>query len=154
MIVSGSVKPEKFFTGLNNLRVLSVADVEHDEHFGFTDSEVRAMLDYYGCSGKYELVRTWYDGYRFGNADVYCPWDVINYCAKLRADPDAYPEASGIVIEVKYPDSSNLDSGCRKALEQIEKMGYETRLRQEGMKTIIKSGIACAKKECMVMLAE
>ena len=60
----------------------------------------------------------------------------------------------GIVIEIKYPDSSNLDSGCLKALEQIEKMGYETRLRQDGMKTIIKYGIACVKKECRVMLAE
>ena len=82
-------------TRLNNLRVLSVADVEYDEYSGFTDSEdseVRTMLEYYGCSGKYELVRTWYDGYRFGNADVYCPWDVINYCAKLRSDPEAFPE--------------------------------------------------------------
>lgn len=328
------VAKESFFTGLNNLRVLSVSDAEYDEHFDFTDGEVRTMLEYYGCSGKYELVRTWYDGYRFGDADVYCPWDVINYCAKLRTDPDALPKSFwintsgneiiqqflqkagqstrreleklidgesvgkkinqeltykdlfksidnlwsvlfttgyltqrgksegrvfqlaipnleikeifieqilewfqeevyrdtpkldafcaafpkadaraveenfnsylqrtisirdtsvrrdmkenfyheillgllshredwninsnaesgdgysdilveieedqvGIVIEVKYPDSSNLDSGCRKALEQIEKMGYESRLRQDGMKTIIKYGIACAKK--------
>lgn len=336
------IAKESIFTGLNNLRVLSVTDVEYDDYFGFTDSEVRTMLEYYGCGGKYELVRTWYDGYRFGNAYVYCPWDVINYCAKLRFDPEAFPEAFwintsgneiirkflqkadistrreleelingdyiekkihqeltyrelyknidnlwsvlfatgyltqrgksegkvfqlaipnleikeifieqilewfreeaykdtpkldafcaafpkadamaveehfnsylqrtisirdtsvhkdkkenfyhgillgllshredwyinsnaesgdgysdilmeieedkiGIVIEIKYPDSSSLDSGCRKALEQIEKMGYETRLRQDGMKTIIKYGIACFKKECRVMLAE
>lgn len=336
------IAKESIFTGLNNLRILSVADVEHDEHFGFTDSEVRIMLEYYGFGGKYELVRTWYDGYHFGNADIYCPWDVINYCAKLRSDPDVFPEAFwintsgneiirqflqkagqstrrelekliggeciekkihqeltyrdlyknidnlwsvlfatgyltlrgksegrvfrlaipnleikevfveqilewfqeeaykdtpkldafctafpkadaraveehfnsylrrtisirdtsaqkgkkenfyhgillgllshredwiissnaesgdgysdilveieedkiGIVIEIKYPDSGNLDSGCRKALEQIEKMGYETRLRQDGFKTIIKYGIACAKKECKVMVAE
>lgn len=82
---------ESIFTGLNNLRVLSIADVEYDEYFGFTDAEVRDMLHYYSLDEKYELIKTWYDGYRFGNADVYCPWDVINYCAKLRADPDAAP---------------------------------------------------------------
>lgn len=84
---------ESIFTGLNNLHVLSITDVEYDEYFGFTDSEVRAMLHYYALDGKYELIKTWYDGYRFGNAEVYCPWDVINYCAKLRADPDAAPRA-------------------------------------------------------------
>ena len=82
---------ESIFTGLNNLRVLSIADVEYDEYFGFTDAEVRDMLHYYSLDEKYELIKTWYDGYRFGNTDVYCPWDVINYCAKLRADPDAAP---------------------------------------------------------------
>lgn len=82
---------ESIFTGLNNLRVLSIADVEYDEYFGFTDAEVREMLHYYSLDEKYELTKTWYDGYRFGNTDVYCPWDVINYCAKLRADPDAAP---------------------------------------------------------------
>ena len=82
---------ESIFTGLNNLRVLSIADVEYDEYFGFTDAEVRDMLHYYSLDEKYELTKTWYDGYRFGNTDVYCPWDVINYCAKLRADPDAAP---------------------------------------------------------------
>ncbi len=84
---------ESIFTGLNNLRVLSIADVECDEYFGFTDAEVRDMLHYYSLDDKYELIKTWYDGYRFGNADVYCPWDVINYCAKLRADPGAAPRA-------------------------------------------------------------
>lgn len=84
---------ESIFTGLNNLRVLSIADVEYDEYFGFTDAEVRDMLHYYSLDDKYELMKTWYDGYRFGDTDVYCPWDVINYCAKLRADPDAAPRA-------------------------------------------------------------
>lgn len=84
---------ESIFTGLNNLHVLSITDVEYDEYFGFSDSEVRAMLHYYALDDKYELVKTWYDGYRFGNSEVYCPWDVINYCAKLRTDPDAAPRA-------------------------------------------------------------
>lgn len=85
------IAKESIFTGLNNLRVLSVTDVEYDEYFGFTDSEVKDMLHYYSLDSKYDLIRTWYDGYRFGNTDVYCPWDVINYCAKLRTDPDAAP---------------------------------------------------------------
>lgn len=85
------ITEESIFTGLNNLRVLSITDVEYDEYFGFSDAEVRDMLHYYSLDEKYELTKTWYDGYRFGNTDVYCPWDVINYCAKLRTDPDAAP---------------------------------------------------------------
>nr|WP_300677556.1 AAA family ATPase [uncultured Acetatifactor sp.] len=87
------IAKESIFTGLNNLRVLSIADVEYDECFGFTDAEVRDMLHYYSLDDKYELIKTWYDGYRFGDTDVYCPWDVINYCAKLRADLGAAPRA-------------------------------------------------------------
>lgn len=87
------ITKESIFTGLNNLHVLSITDMEYDEYFGFSDSEVRAMLHYYALDDKYDLVKTWYDGYRFGNTSVYCPWDVINYCAKLRIDPDAPPRA-------------------------------------------------------------
>lgn len=87
------IAKESIFTGLNNLRVLSVTDVEYDEYFGFSDTEVREMLHFYSLDDKYGLAKTWYDGYRFGNTDVYCPWDVINYCAKLRTDPDAAPRA-------------------------------------------------------------
>lgn len=85
------IAKESIFTGLNNLRVLSITDAEYDEYFGFSDAEVRSMLHYYSQDDKYELIKTWYDGYCFGNTNVYCPWDVINYCAKLRADPDAAP---------------------------------------------------------------
>ena len=84
---------ESIFTGLNNFRVISVTNVQFSEHFGFTDAEVRAMLDYYGLADKHPLVKEWYDGYRFGNADVYCPWDVINYVADLRYEPDARPRS-------------------------------------------------------------
>ena len=87
------ITKESIFTGLNNLHVLSITDVEYDEYFGFSDSEVRAMLHDYALDDKYDLVKTWYDGYRFGNTSVYCPWDVINYCAKLRTDSDAPPRA-------------------------------------------------------------
>lgn len=85
------ISKESIFTGLNNLKILSVADVQFDEYFGFTDQEVKDMLDYYGFPNRYDEVKEWYDGYQFGNVGVYCPWDVINYCDTLKADPDAQP---------------------------------------------------------------
>ena len=87
------VSKESIFTGLNNLRVLSIQDVQFDEYFGFVDSEVKEMLEYYQLSTAYTSIKEWYDGYRFGNMDVYCPWDVICYCDKLRANEKAKPEA-------------------------------------------------------------
>lgn len=86
------ISKESIFTGLNNLKVLSVAEIQFDEYFGFTDAEVREMLEYYGLSAHYAEVKEWYDGYQFGNAEVYCPWDVINYCDALRSDRDAKPK--------------------------------------------------------------
>lgn len=87
------VSKESIFTGLNNFKVLSIADTRFDEQFGFTDVEVRKLLDDYGMSSRFAEVKEWYDGYHFGNADVYCPWDVINYVDHLQADPAADPEA-------------------------------------------------------------
>lgn len=86
------ISKESIFTGLNNLKVLSVTDAQFDEFFGFTDREVRDMLEYYELSGHYGEMKEWYDGYQFGNVEVYCPWDVINYCDALRADPEARPK--------------------------------------------------------------
>ena len=86
------VAKESIFTGLNNPKILSITTVRFDEYFGFTDEEVKAMLEYYGLLEKHPIVRDWYNGYRFGNVDVYCPWDVLNYCDMLLADPDAEPE--------------------------------------------------------------
>lgn len=85
------VSKESIFTGLNNLKVLTIMDVQFDEYFGFTDREVRDLLDYYEMSDFYGTVKEWYDGYHFGNVDVYCPWDVICYCDKLRTNPEEYP---------------------------------------------------------------
>lgn len=335
------IAKESVFTGLNNFHVLSITNVQYDEHFGFSDGEVREILKYYGLDDKYETVRKWYDGYHFGNADVYCPWDVVNYINLLRSEPNAFPRAFwintssndilknflqmakpqarrelerlidgesipkrineeltyrdlyastdnlwsvlfttgyltqrgtsdgetyrlaipnleirkifidqilnlfqenarkdtpkldafcaafagadaeraeelfreylkktisirdtsvrkdkkenffhgillgllshredwdidsnaesgegfsdilirieeqeiGIVIEIKYPDSGTLEAGCRKALEQIEKKGYESRLRRDGMATILKYGVACRKKDCRILLS-
>ncbi len=87
------IAKESIFTGLNNLRVFSIANVRFMEHFGFSDEEVRKILHYYGLGEKYELIKTWYDGYRFGDTDIYCPWDVVNYVDLLRSEPDALPEA-------------------------------------------------------------
>ena len=87
------VAKESIFTGLNNLQVFSVTDVRSAAWFGFTDEEVRELLAYYGLSEAYEKVKAWYDGYRFGDSEVYCPWDVLCYCSKLRSDADAEPEA-------------------------------------------------------------
>ncbi len=86
------VAKESIFTGLNNFNVFSITDVNLDEYFGFTDGEVRGMLQYYGLEENYELVREWYDGYRFGNVDVYCPWDVICYCSKHRNNKKLPPQ--------------------------------------------------------------
>ena len=86
------ISKESIFTGLNNLKVHTLSDVRYDEYFGFTDKEVDEMLAFYELSSYKDVIREWYDGYRFGNVDVYCPWDVINYCDELLADPDAEPE--------------------------------------------------------------
>lgn len=85
------VAKESIFTGLNNLKLLSVTNVRFDEYFGFTDEEVRELLRYYGREDRYEAMREWYDGYRFGNVEVYCPWDAISYCDDLTDDPEAEP---------------------------------------------------------------
>lgn len=82
------IAKESIFTGLNNFKVYSITDQEFDETFGFTDAEVKAMLQYYGLQDYFNVVREWYDGYRFGKADVYCPWDVVNYCSDHRKNPD------------------------------------------------------------------
>ncbi len=86
------VSKESIFTGLNNFDVNSIVDIEHDEQFGFTNAEVRQLLTDYGLQDHLAEAKEWYDGYRFGNADVYCPWDVINYAKKLHADPNAEPQ--------------------------------------------------------------
>ena len=86
------ISKESIFTGLNNLKVHTISDVRYDEYFGFTDPDVDELLEFYGLSSYKAVLRDWYDGYRFGDTDVYCPWDVINYCDELLADPGAEPE--------------------------------------------------------------
>ena len=86
------ISRESIFTGLNNLKVHTISDVRYDEYFGFTDSDVDELLEFYGLSSYKNIIRDWYDGYRFGDSDVYCPWDVINYCDELLAAPDIPPK--------------------------------------------------------------
>ena len=87
------VSKESIFTGLNNLKTLSITDVRYDEFFGFTEKDVHDLLHYYGISDKFELVKEWYNGYHFGNVSVYCPWDVISYCDEVSANPMAKPRS-------------------------------------------------------------
>lgn len=107
------ISKESIFTGLNNLKVLSIAEVQFDEAFGFTDLEVREMLEYYGLSEHYEEIREWYDGYQFGNVEVYCPWDVINYCDALRADQDAQPK--------NYWSNTSSNEAVRRFIQESDK---------------------------------
>ena len=123
-VVTGCLKiaKESIFTGLNNLKVLTLTDVRFDEYFGFTDAEVRDMLAYYDLSGRYEEVKEWYDGYRFGNVEVYCPWDVINYCDLLKADSEAHPQdywsnTSGNAMVRRFIDKA--DTRTRNEIEKL-----------------------------------
>ena len=116
------ISKESIFTGLNNLKVLTLTDVRFDEYFGFTDSEVKDMLEYYGLSEHYGEVKEWYDGYRFGNVEVYCPWDVINYCDLLKADPNALPQdywsnTSGNAMVRRFIDKA--DTRTRDEIERL-----------------------------------
>ncbi|MCI9452257.1 MAG: AAA family ATPase [Dorea sp.] len=86
------ISKESIFTGLNNLKVLTIADERFDEYFGFTDKEVKDLLEYYDVTDHYEEVKRWYDGYQFGNVEVYCPWDVLNHCDRIRSEPHVQPE--------------------------------------------------------------
>lgn len=119
------VAKESIFTGLNNFKTNSILDEEYDETFGFVDDEVKEMLHYYGQDTHYETVKEWYDGYRFGNADVYCPWDVINYCDAHRRNPMLPPEnywtnTSGNDVLKHFIESAGVAKGLAKTdLERL-----------------------------------
>ena len=86
------ISKESIFTGLNNFNVYTVKDVQYKEYFGFTDNEVKALLKYYGFTDKYNRIKEWYNGYRFGDLDIYCPWDVVSYCHALKMNPLTEPQ--------------------------------------------------------------
>ena len=119
------VAKESIFTGLNNFKTNSILDEEYDETFGFVDDEVKEMLHYYGQDTHYETVKEWYDGYRFGNADVYCPWDVINYCdahrRNLMLPPENYwTNTSGNDVLKHFIESAGAAKGLAKTdLERL-----------------------------------
>ena len=94
-VVTGCLRiaKESIFTGLNHFKIRTISDIDCAEYFGFTDDEVRKMLEYYGVEERISDIKEWYAGYRFGTTDVYCPWDVINQCDKFRADKNARMES-------------------------------------------------------------
>lgn len=116
------VSKESIFTGINNFEVLSILDVRYDEGFGFTDEEVRKVLKDYDFLEHYAEVKEWYDGYHFGNTEVYCPWDVIRYCKSLCADSTAKPQdfwsnSSGNAIVRRFIDKANAQT--KTEIEQL-----------------------------------
>ena len=116
------VSKESIFTGLNNFDVNSIVDAEHDEHFGFTEAEVRKLMEDYDMEEKAGIVKEWYDGYHFGNADIYCPWDVIRYTKKLLADPHAEPEAFWINTSGNDLVKRFIDKADKTTQNEIERL--------------------------------
>ena len=116
------ISKESIFTGLNNLRVLSIVDKRFDEQFGFTDSEVRKILEDYNLSSHYSEVKLWYDGYHFGNTDVYCPWDVINYVDSLLSNPNTKTEAYWINTSSNDLVKRFVDKADKTTQSEIEKL--------------------------------
>ena len=109
------ISKESIFTGLNNFKVLSIMDTRFDEQFGFTDSEVEDLLAAYNLDSHFTEIKEWYDGYHFGNADVYCPWDVINYVDLLRFEPAAKPQdfwsnSSGNALVRRFIDKADVQT--------------------------------------------
>ncbi len=162
------ISKESIFTGLNNFNVYTVKDVQYNEYFGFSDREVRKLLEYYGFMDKYDTIKKWYDGYRFGELEVYCPWDVVSYCHALRMEPFMEPQnywvntSSNDIIrrflsKAKTADRNDIeqlitfDTACRAALKQINDRNYAEKLTDDGMTTIRKYGIACYKRRCKVI---
>ena len=127
------VSKESIFTGLNNFEINSIVDIDHDEQFGFTDDEVMKLLLDYDRSERYPDAKEWYDGYHFGNADIYCPWDVINFAKKLVSDSSARPSAfwinsSGNDMVKRFVDKA--DQTTRDEIEKLVAGGFvEKQLR-------------------------
>ena len=116
------VAKESIFTGLNNFNVMSITGSRFGEYFGFSDDEVKAMLEYYGLEDKYGLIKEWYDGYCFGSADIYCPWDVINYVYLLRAEPDARPRTFWINSSSNAVIRSLLQKADDQTMEDLDRL--------------------------------
>ena len=129
------ISKESIFTGLNNPKVHTISDFRYDECFGFTNADVDEILKFYGLSSYKDVIRDWYDGYRFGDTDVYCPWDVLNYCDELLADPCVEPEnywanTSGNDLIRRLLKKAN--QSTRNEVEQLINGGTITKsIRQE-----------------------
>lgn len=129
------VSKESIFTGLNNFKVLSITDARFDEQFGFTEEEVRKLLAFYHLESHLSEVKNWYDGYRFGNADIFCPWDVIGHVDRLMEDPEAEPQpywinTSGNDLVKRFIDKA--DKTTRDEIERLMTGGIiEKEIRME-----------------------
>ena len=129
------ISKESIFTGLNNFKVYTVKDVRYKEYFGFTDEEVKQMLECYGFTDQYYAVKEWYDGYLFGDLGIYCPWDVINYCGDLRdasvTEPQNYwVNTSSNSIIRKFIERA--DGTAKEEIEQlIHGKSIKKKIRQE-----------------------
>lgn len=129
------ISKESIFTGLNNFNVYTVRDVHYNEYFGFSDGEVRELLEYYGFMGNYDAIKEWYDGYRFGKLEIYCPWDVVCYCHALKMDASKVPQnywvntsSNGIVRKL----IEQADEVTRKEIELlVNGRSIKKKLRQE-----------------------
>lgn len=116
------VSKESIFTGLNNFKVLSITDTRFDEQFGFTEAEVKTLLEAYHLENHMSEIKEWYDGYRFGDADVYCPWDVMNHVDKLWENPDAEPESYWINSSSNDLVKRFISKADRTTREEIEQL--------------------------------
>lgn len=116
------VSKESIFTGLNNFKILSITDTRFDEHFGFTDAEVERLLAFYHLENRFAETKEWYDGYHFGNVDVYCPWDVINHVDRIKDDPMAGPEAYWINTSGNELVKRFIDKAGKTTRNEIERL--------------------------------
>ena len=116
------VSKESIFTGLNNFKILSITDSRFDEQFGFTDQEVRELLAFYHMEDRFEETKEWYDGYHFGNVDVYCPWDVMNHVDRIKDDPKARPEAYWINTGGNDLVKRFVDKASKTTRNEIERL--------------------------------
>ena len=139
------ISKESIFTGLNNFKVYTVKDVQYNEYFGFTNDEVIRMLEYYGFMGQYDAIKEWYDGYRFGDLGIYCPWDVVNYCADLRGRNATRPQnywvntsSNGIIR--KFVEKA--DASTKNEIEELINGGsVKKKIQQELTYRDLDSGI-------------
>lgn len=111
-VITGCLRiaKESIFTGLNNFKVRTISDILYAEYFGFTDNEVQKMLCYYDLEEKYDQMKEWYDGYHFGNVDVYCPWDILNQCDKFLELKDAPMESQEFCVAIKSGNAETMQA--------------------------------------------
>ena len=116
------ISKESIFTGINNFKVHTITDASYDEYFGFTDQEVKQMLSDYHIETQYHVIKEWYDGYKFGKENIYCPWDVINYIADYLSDSEITPKLYWLNTSGNYIIRQLIkrsDANMREEIEQL-----------------------------------